>query len=202
MPEIKVYQDQDKATRGIVSWSFTVDGIESLYWSPTEHAIRRVISRLSAGRSMEAFGGTGLVAAAGATVAAATRGARKRGRGNIVRAGDVVTETVEMKSGRQKVREKRPGFVYELDGKAHEIPFTSDTDAKGACAWAAFKTRGRLGRFAEAEAAFKELFGQECKVHLFGRKVVAKAADGSLWSVGIFADEPVRFKKVVPAIPK
>lgn len=200
MPDVKVYQDSDKAAKGLASWTFTIDGQESLYWCPHEAAVNRVIDRLNKGRSGEAFDGAGTVNLAKAATAAVKN--HRRGRGKVEKAADeAVVKTVTTKSGKTKVRETRPGFVYTLDGKAHEKPFTSELDARAACAWEAFKTRGKLGRFAEAEAAFKELTGKKGKCHLLGRKVALKDQDGALWSVGIWPDQPIRFKKVVPAKP-
>lgn len=203
MPEFKVYQDAKKAARGLPSYSFTLDGAESLYWCPTEHAANRVIGRLRLGRSGEAFGGAGVATAGATTAAALTRGHKRPGRGKVVKAGEVTVETVTTKSGRVKPREKRPGFLFELDGKADEsLVVASEAEAKAMCAVAAFKTRGKLGRFAEAEAAFRDKTGKACKVHLVGRKVVAKDEDGGLWAVGLQDGEAPRFKLVVPAPPK
>ncbi len=200
---IKVYQDAKKAERGLPSYSFTIDGAESLYWCRTEHAAKRVVDRLQLGRSGEAFGAAGVVSAGASTAAALTRGHKKPARGKVVRAGEVTVETVTTKSGRTKPREKRPGFLFELDGRADEgLVVASEAEAKKLCAVAAFKTRGKLGRFAEAEAAFKDAYGKACKVHLVGRKVVAKDQDGGLWAVGLQDGEAPRFKCVAPAPPK
>jgi hypothetical protein len=198
MPEIKFIHDEQRATasRGRKGWTFTVDGALSLYWAPSEHAIRRVASRLLAGRSGEAFGGAGLITPGAVTVT--SRGHDRPPRGKVLQAGEVTVETVTTKSGREKPREKRPVFVFELDGREPTATFASLAEAKVACATAAFMTRGRLGRFAEAEAAFKDQFGKVCKVHLLGRKIVAKDEAGGIWAVGLQEGHAPRFKLVVP----
>ena len=210
MPEITVVHDAARAASsgGRKAWTVLVDGAPSLYWCPSEHAARRVASRLRAGRSGEAFGGAGLVLPAG--VLATSRGHPAKARGKVVSAGEAVVETVTTKSGRVKPREKRPAFVFELDGKCDERrKFASEQEAKAACACAAFASRGRLGRFAEAEAAFLDAFGKKCKVQVLDLpgsalhgKVVAKDEGGGLWHVGFRSGGgAVKFVQVVGARP-
>ena len=202
--DINIYQDAAKAERKIPSYTFTVNGQESLYWCPNEYAVQRVINRLKLGRCGEAFGAAGVVSAGADTALALTKGHNKKsGRGKVVAAGEVTTETVTMKSGRVKTREKKPGYLYELDGKARENKiFTSETEAKAACAVEAFMSRGKLNRFAEAEATFLDKYGKKCKVQLLGRKIIAKDEDGGLWAVGLVQGEDPWFKSIVPAPPR
>lgn len=206
--ELKHDLARDSATGGRKGYTFTIDGAPSGYWCPTAAAALRVIGRLGAGRSGEAFGGAGVVTPGASTVR--TPGHDRPPRGRVVRAGEVTTETVTLKSGRVKAREKRPGYLYELDGKACEGKVvTSEAQARGLCAVHAFATRGRLGRFAEAEAAFRDAYGKDCKVQVLDlpgsalhQKIVAKDADGGLWHVGMRPDGGViKFTLVMPPPP-
>lgn len=182
-PAFEVYQDPAKAKhaetgRAVPSWTFRVDGQESLHFAPTEAACRRVVGRLQQGRSAEAFGDR-VTAVVGDRAVLPVKG----GRGHVERAaGEVVVETVTTKSGRTKPRETRPGFVYVLDG-GEGVAAPSEAEARALCAIEAFRTRGKLNpdRWAEAEAAFREQHKKDVKVHQVGRRVVAKDADGLLW---------------------
>ncbi len=182
-PAFEVYQCPVKAKhaetgRAVPSWTFRVDGQESLHFAPTEHACRRVVGRLQQGRSAEAFGDT-VTAMVGDAAVLPTKG----GRAKVERAaGEVTTETVTTRSGRTKVKERRPGFVAVLDGQPIATT-TSEADARAYAAVEAFRTRGKLnpGKWADAEKAFREQFKKDVKVHQVGRRVVAKDADGLLY---------------------
>lgn len=211
MPDIQVVHDlaREKSSEGRKAYTLTIDGQPTMYWCPTEYAAKRVAQLLLEGRSGEAFGGAGIVTPGNVVVI--SRGHDKSGRGKVVSAGDVTTETVITKSGRTKVREKRPGFLYELDGKAHENKVVAtEQEAKTLCAIHAFCTRGKLGRFEEAEKTFRDQYGKGCKVHVINlpgsalhRKLVAKDDDGGLWHVGMRPEGgPIKFVLVVPAPPK
>ena len=210
MSDISIIHDaaREVSSRGMKAFTFTIGGQSSGYWARTKAAIERVVTRLKLGRSGEAWGGAGVVTVGDKEVATAnSRGHDKPARGKIVKAGEVTTSTVTTKSGKEKIRETRPGFIYELDGKASDKIVTSETEARQLCATHAFMTRNKLGRFAEAEAHFKDQFGKTCKIHCvpeFGHKVIAKDQDGGLWSVGFKAGingDKIKFTAVVPAPP-
>lgn len=198
LPEFKVHEFPDNPPQK--RFTFTVGGLPSLFWCPTRHAVERVISRLKLGRSGEAFGGAGLTSAGPRTGYAALDRSDRKARARVFRDGEVVTATVETKSGRQKVRETAPAFLIELDGKTFHGA-TTEQDAKGVASVGAFMSRGRLGCKEEARAAFKDLTGKDCKIHYFAGKLVAKDSDGVLWWVGIFLNQPLtkkyRFKPVL-----
>lgn len=180
------------ANHPLKRFTFSVGGVPSLYWCATRPAVERVVSRLKAGRSGEAFGGAGT--AAGAAVGyASPSGADRKGRARLVRAGEATTELVETKSGKLKAKEKRPAFVVELDGKAYEGG-TDEAGARALAAVAAFQTRGKVGCVAEARAAFKDFYGKDCRVHHVGTKLVAKDQDGGLWWVGVNLAAPLTRK--------
>lgn len=211
MTNITVVHDnyRDTSSNGHKSWTILINDAPTLYWCPTHFAAQRVATRLRQGRSGEAFGGAGIVQPIGVT--ATTRGHSSTGRGKVVSAGESTIETIETKSGRTKPKEKRPAWIFELDGKANEsMKFASEQEARSYCAAAAFVTRGILGRFNEAEKAFEDNFGKKCKVQVLDLpgsalhgKIVAKDADGGLWHVGFRASGgAVKFVQVVPAKPK
>ncbi len=191
--EIHEYPDNVPQRR----FTFTVDGALSFKWFPTRVAAERCVNRLKAGLSGEAFGGAGVATVAGKQVSdveyAAADGNGKKARAKIASAGEVTTEEVETKSGRKKPRERKPGFVIEVDSKVFEGG-TDLKQVKADAATAAFMTRGKLGVQEEASAAFKDLTGKLCKVHLIGQKLVAKDQDGGLWWVGVNVNAPLTKK--------
>lgn len=207
MHEFKII-DRGESVHRLKRFTFTVDGHPSLYFSSTKRNIERVIDRLKLGRSSEAFGGAGTATFARSPILvkyASLTGEDKPARGKVIAGGEVTTETVETKSGRTKPREKRPSFLFELDGKVYDGNHTSEAEARGACAIAAFMTRGKLGLKDEARAAFKDERGKDCKIHLVAGKLVAKDTDGKLWWVGVTLGAPLtrkyRFKAVLPELP-
>lgn len=205
MPEITIVHDAKRAetSRGRKAYTLTIDGQPSRYWCPTEAAAQRVARRLLLGRSGEAFG-LHVVSTDTQRVGGATRGHDKPGRAKVVAMGEVTVEEVTLKSGRVKPREKMPGFGFELDGKEPAETFASEQAAKVGAACAAFLTRGKHLRFAEAEAAFRDKYGLSCKVQYVGptAQVAAKDEQGNVYAVGIVAGEPIWFKLTVPAAPK
>lgn len=203
--EIKEDAARAEGSRGRKSFTLLIDGQPSLYWCPTRRAAERVKERLERGRSGEAFGGNGVAATSTEKVTTSAKGHALDGRGKVICVGERTVETVVTKSGREKPREKRPAFSFELDGKHHEsIVAGSEEQAKALCAVAAFTTRGKLGKFALAEAAFKDQTGLDCKVQAapeLGGKVVAKDSKGGLWLVGFKDGDSVKFSRVVPPKP-
>lgn len=174
-------------------FTFTLGGLPSGMWFPTRYAADRCLNRLRAGRSAEAFGGAGATNGGVGIQYASLDGSDKPARAKIVRGDEVTVETVTTKSGRTKPREKRPGFVVELDGKAFEGG-TDEAAARGLAAVQAFVTRGKFGLKEEAASSFKDLTGKDCKVHHFGHKIVLKDQDGGLWWVGINLKAPLTKK--------
>jgi hypothetical protein len=207
MAEFKVVEDAGRAerSRGRKSWTFTVDGEPSLAWCPTKAAAERIVNRLRLGRSGEAFGGAGVASAGPQMATALSRGHDKPARAKVIQVGEVTTEEVVAKSGKVKPRQKRPAFSFELDGKhREEFKTTSEAEAKAACAVEAFMTRGKRRRLAEAEAAFKELHGLNCKVQTapeLSGKFVAKDEKGGIWAVKMGVEGAIKFDLVVPAAP-
>lgn len=184
-PVLKVVHDpeREKATRGMKSYTITIDGVPSLMWFQTEYAALRSISRLQLGRSGEAFGASGVAGTSAQSVAAAAKGKREAGRGRVEKsAEEVVTSTAKTKSGKDKVKETQPGYVYTLDG-GDPVHVLTEKDAKALCAISAFQTRGKLNpkKHKEAEFAFREQHDKDCKVHQVGTNIVAKDEDGLLW---------------------
>lgn len=184
-PALEVVHDpaREKATRGHKAYTIKVGGQESLMWFPTVHAAQRCAGRLLLGRSLEAFGGSGVATAAGVAVGVTAAGRGRAGRGKVERSHrEVAVSTAETKSGKAKPRETRPGFVFVLDGR-EGVHAPSEAEARALCAVEAFRTRGRLNpaRHAEAEKAFREQKKKDCKVHQVGRRVVAKDDSGLLW---------------------
>lgn len=145
MAEFKVTKDEGRESRGIRQcYTFLCDDEPSMMWFPTEHAANRCISRLQQGRSREAFGGESLVRSAAGDVSSVDT---QQGRGKVVKKdSEVTTEEVTMKSGLKKVRETSGTFSYELDGCECEETFSSEQEARTACAIKAFMTRGKLGK--------------------------------------------------------
>lgn len=194
MPVVEVYQDQDLKRlaegdeaadvepRAVPSWTFRIDGQESMLRCPTKYAAERVVDRLRRGMSRAVNGGSG-VTSSGAV--AGSQGAAKLVRGKVEPAGEVTTETVTTKSGRKKPREKRPGFLYVLDGAEQPVKVPTETEAKTLLAFHAFRTRGKLNPAwaGAAQASFRDQHKKDCRVHQVGRRLFAKDEVGLLWSV-------------------
>lgn len=200
LPKVEIYQDTVKAERGLASWSFRIDGQESLYWSPTEYAARRVVTRLLAGRSGEAFGGGGVAGAV--AVSYAGKNGDRKARAKVFQHGEMTTGVKITKSGKEKPVEKRPAFKFEIDGKVYEdFMAITESEARIACAVESFKTRGKLNPnlHKRAEEEFEERFKKKCKVHQVERKIIAKCEDQSLYLVGFEPDGEIKFKMIRPA---
>lgn len=191
MPEFVIQEFPEN--HRLKRFTFTVDGIPSLYWCPTRHAVERVVTRLKLGRSGEAFGGAGVTTGGVRVGYASPSGEDKKARAKVMEGDEIVTEIVTMKSGTTKPREKRQGYIFELDKKIYEGT-ASEQETKTLCAVAAFMTRGRMGVNEEAQAAFKDLTGMDCKIHMFAAKLVAKDQDGGLWFVGVNLNAPLTRK--------
>src|SRR5262245_39354278 len=100
VPKFEIYQDPARAPRVLQSWSFRVDGHESLMWFASEAAAKRYTTRLLAGRSNEAFGDPFAKVRPPTVVAGdqTIEPASPKARGKVEPGGEVTTETVEMKS--------------------------------------------------------------------------------------------------------
>lgn len=199
MPDIKIYQDEQKAKQadqGVPSWTFSVDGQASGYWCTSEYVVKRVVGRLNQGKSREAFGG-GLVAQHNpATSQLQISQNTSSGRGKVFQQeGKPQQQTVTLKGG-QKLREVPQPWQYELDGVVSEQTYKSEREARVACAWHAFMTRGKLGRLKEAEEAFEQQHGCKATVTYDGKSVLATKDDGTQHAVGITVGQPIRFKQL------
>lgn len=185
--QYKIMQSPAKAERGLPSFTFTVDGAPALMWFRTERAAQRKIDRLRAGRS-NVFGGPALLVD-GKPVGQADG---PKIRANIVKsASEVTTETVKMKSGREKPREKRPGWDYELDGQHFAVAVTSENEARELCAVHAFVTRGKLSRVGDAAALVEKRFGVSgAKAFICPKrhKVMVRDESGAEYVIGIALD--------------
>lgn len=189
MANIEVYQDADKASRGTQSWTFRVDGQASGLWCPTEHAARRVVSRLLAGRSREAFGGAVIATAGGTVVAMRSQPARAC----VECVETPVAEMRKLGSGKSKPAVAQSSWRATVDGKEVGV-FGSEPEARAACALRAFMTRGKLGRLKEAEEAFRQIHGKTGSCHYDGKSVVLVSESGDRYAVKLAADEPPAFK--------
>lgn len=190
--EIKVYQDKDKESIGVNSWTFSVDGQASGYWCPNQHAVNRVIGRLNSGRCREAFGGTGQVS----NVQVSTSATTSKGRGCIhtVKPAEHSKE-VTLGSGKTKSRDNKESYSYSLDGVRSDKEFGSEQEAKVALAFHAFMTRGKLGRLQEAKEHFESTRGKKCEVNYDGKTVSLLDEDGVDYLVGLYPGESPRFKQ-------
>ncbi len=159
MAKYNIFKNEDKEKAGLPCLSFTIDGYETMMWfSPCKvnglnenYYVERCINRLKQGRS-EAFGGPGVV-----------QNEKLLASGRKVRA-----RTFESSPRRWK---------YELDGKACEEHYPTESLAKEACAVKEFLTRGKLGRLKEIEESFKTKHGKECKAYVKNNKITIDAAD-------------------------
>lgn len=191
MHEIKVigplypetYRDDQGVERVRRHYSFTVDGVPSLYWQPEcatpglppTYFIDRTIKALDAGLSREAFGGGPALSMNGSAVPSPSAG-----RGRVYpEAGETETETVAH-GGRQKAREKRKGWKVALDGVELAETYPTEPAAKRACAIMAFMTRGKVGHIPRVLDKLKtENPGRECAVFVCpDEHEVAATVDG------------------------
>ena len=185
--QYKIVQDQGRAARGLPSYTFLIDGRPSLAWCANERAVQRKIDRLRAGRS-DVFGGPVLMVD-GKPVA---RVGGQKIRAKIVPSeGEVTTEMVTTKSGKQKPREKRPGFDYELDGRRYPVKVSSESEARELAAVHGFLTRGKVGRAMDAAKLVGERFGAKgCRVFLCARrhKLMVRDESGAEYVIGVGVD--------------
>lgn len=192
-------------------WTFTVDGQPSLYYSPNEHGIRRVVERLRQGRSREAFGGSGVVVDGAGVVqavahlpsaigsAGAEAQATKQGRG-CVTCEDGPVAMAATRANPKKVKPRggnaRKVFRATVDGKCLGKTFASEAEAKAACAIACFMTRGKLGKLAETAAAFEAQLGRKATVAVCPERhaVVCRDEAGVEYAFGVEPGGAIRFK--------
>ena len=193
--KVEIYQDKDRAKAGVQSWTFSVDGQPSGMWCPTEYAAHRVVTRLEQGRSGEAFGRS--VAVAGDRDVRVAE-ALPKARGRVVEVPKKGKEKVALGSGKEKEREAKPSYKYVLDGKESADEYPTEAAAREACAFAAFMTRGKLGRLAEVEEAVKADCGEDCKAAYDGKAVTVKTKSGKVYVARVVAGEPVRVKQANP----
>lgn len=203
MAEFKVFCDEtrkgrvDKDGAPLECYTFAVNGAPSMKWFkpcllpreqlppaydaalPTEeYYVRRCIGRLRQGRSREAFGGPSLAMGPGGVL---VQQQAAPARGTVCRC------------------DQTRRWKYTIDGREAPDTYPTEAQAREACAAAAFMSRGKLGRFAEAAEAFRQCHGKGCEVRVEGRGVVAVAEGcGTRYAVG-FDAQGVRFKALAPA---
>lgn len=150
LPQFEVFQLQPPHPRAGL-WTFTVDGKESLYYCPHEEAARRVVRRLSDPYALRSRESNGYAAPGGR----ATRQPR--------------VQIHDLEDGR---------CAYRLDG-GEPVECDSKEEAHAHADAAAFMTRGKLGRLAEAKEVAERELGCRCEIEVRGGKIVAVTKDGA-----------------------
>lgn len=171
LPQFEVYQCQPPHPHA-GKWTFRVDGQESLYYCPRQDAAERVVKRLQdpgALRSRESVG---------------RQAARSAFLGQAVVAEAPRVEVVPLPSGRCGYR-LDGGELVECASKA-EVMVCADT--------AAFMTRGKLGRLAEAKAQLEAERGCACEIAVENGKIVAIDEHGHRCACDVPARGPIAFK--------
>lgn len=205
MHDIKIVREEfheytDEKGNSVKSpwYTFTVDDVPSMQWfrecltpdlGPT-YFVQRCINRLRQGRSSEAFG---------------SQYTNEPGRGKVMlEPGPVKYEIIKVSEGIKR-REIRKGWVYTLDGVQCEKVYTTEQEAKSACAIAAFMTRHKAGQIENALTLLQEEFPEsECKVWACAETHgIRVTVDGEEYAIGWIKDESgkwsvEKFKKIFP----
>lgn len=187
--EYKVVKDEskvgkvDKNGAPLECYTFTINGMPSMKWFkpcmveglPEDYYVQRCIGRLRNGRSREAFGGP--IVTAGVD-------------------GNVFVSATQPPRGFVSRCAHRKRWVYTLDGSEASETFPTEAMAREACAIAAFMTRGKLGRLAEAAEAFRAEHNKACDIRVEGHGIVAHSECGARFAVSLTAGNAPRFKRM------
>ncbi len=159
MPDVKHYQIPE-GQKNAGMWTFSVDGQESKYYCPTEHAAKRVVRRLEDGQT-HSLGAqmTQALADARQVESLLAIGAVNPVTGQSF-TKDELAQVVREKNQRVKVGKAAEmlvtaqaadappvkGWCYALDGEVCSTVHKHEAQAKSAGAFAAFMSRGKLGK--------------------------------------------------------
>lgn len=199
--KIEVYEDKarkkltEDTGRPIQTWTFKVDGQESGFWSFRQYDVERCISRLKEGRSSEAFGDVVDVLSNGIKVAEARVGP-KQGRATVTQfTPQVQQSTRKMKSGAHKPAVVRDMYRAEVDGQ-HIGDFATQKEARSACAFKAFMTRGKAKLNGQTVETAQ---GKKLTVTYTGKGIKAVDEEGNQHAFGFRKDGNHIVKPIMPS---